>query len=155
MQIWLHQLDGSSQTVNVNEPQEVLELTPNALARLVTQGSHLTSENASTLLFEGANVYVVGGLEGGKRKRKKKVYTTKKKNKHIHKKMKMAIYTLYSVDGTNLFIQAKEMSLSSAKLVPHVDQEPLWVSTGIAITVDSAILQSRWTPKLLRRTKKS
>ena len=44
----------------------------------------------------------------GKRKRKKKVYTTKKKNKHIHKKIKMGIYRLYSVDGKGWARQARD-----------------------------------------------
>lgn len=34
-------------------------------------------------------------------KKKNKVYTTKKKNKHIHKRVKMGIY---SVEGTTSFI---------------------------------------------------
>jgi hypothetical protein len=35
------------------------------------------------------------------------VYTTKKKNKHIHKRVKLGIYTLYSVDGTSSPTQAR------------------------------------------------
>lgn len=50
-------------------------------------------------MTNNANVYINADLSGGKRKRKKKVYTTKKKNKHIHKRVKMAIYNLYNVDG--------------------------------------------------------
>ena len=51
-----------------------------------------------------ANLYLTGDLDGGKKKKKKKVYTTKKKNKHIHKRVKLAIYNLYSVDSTFQFI---------------------------------------------------
>jgi hypothetical protein len=37
-------------------------------------------------LDQGSNVFVNAGLDGGKRKKKKKVYSTKKKATHVHKK---------------------------------------------------------------------
>ena len=74
--------------------------------RLVCQGS-VVNKASFLELTNDATLWVQGGLEGGKRKRKKKVYTTKKKNKHIHKRVKMGIYTLYSVDGKELLSQAR------------------------------------------------
>lgn len=103
MRIWLNELDGSSRQVELVEEStfETLLAELNLEScRLICQGSALTCENFKELLFENANVYANGDLEGGKKKKKKKVYTTKKKNKHIHKRVKLAIYTLYSVDGT-------------------------------------------------------
>ena len=104
MQIWIHQLDGQCALQTIDTPQQLLELMESQSIRLVSQGSNLDSHNIDSILFEGANVYVTGDLDGGKKKKKKKVYTTKKKNKHIHKRVKMGIYSLYSVDGINLFI---------------------------------------------------
>lgn len=150
MQIWLHHLDGTTENVT-------LETITNMLGsvRLVAQGSHLSTENADSLLFENANVYVNGELDGGKKKKKKKVYTTKKKGHHIHKRVKMGIYSLYSVDGTYALIQAKATSPNSAKPVLPAALASLWLSTGTVTTAASATPPSRWTPKPSRRTKKS
>ena len=98
MQIWLHKLDGSAQSMTVEELKELLQAE--SCQRVVAQGTHLNLENLEELLFEGANAWVTGDLDGGKKKKKKKVYTTKKKGKHIHKNVKMGIYDLYSVDGS-------------------------------------------------------
>jgi len=59
-------------------------------------------------LNENANIYVTGDLDGGKKKKKKKVFTTKKKNKHIHKRVKLAVYSLYSVDGKGAVTQQRK-----------------------------------------------
>jgi len=156
MQIWLNQLDGSTTVVNIPSDctlEQFIELFNLGSARLVCQGSHL---NASSFahLADNSNVYVTGDLDGGKKKKKKKVFTNKKKNKHIHKRVKLAVYTLYSVDGIHSSIQVKAMSVNKERLVLHVDLEPLWLSIGTDIIVDSAIPQLRWMPKLLRKIKK-
>merc|ERR1719234_2287763 len=49
-------------------------------------------ENEST-------IFVTGGLLGGGKKRKKKVYTKPKKNKRKPKKVKLAVLKFYKVDG--------------------------------------------------------
>ena len=67
----------------------------------------------------------------------------------------MGIYNLYSVDGTSFFIQAKAMSPNKERPVLPADPASSWDNTGIVTTADSVILPSRWTPKPLRRTKKS
>ena len=104
MQIFLHNLDGTQQVVQVTPEMNVEELLQQQGSRLVCQGSVLTSLDQ---LFDNANVYVTGDLDGGKKKKKKKVYTTKKKNKHIHKRVKLLALSLYSVDGTPLFLFRK------------------------------------------------
>jgi ubiquitin-small subunit ribosomal protein S27Ae len=107
MQVFIHQLDGSVVTADPAQfdSLEALLLSLNAEeCRAVYQGAHL---NSLEELRANANVYLTADLSGGKRKRKKKVYTTKKKNKHIHKKVKLGIYQLYSVDGTFSLIQAR------------------------------------------------
>jgi ribosomal protein S27AE len=102
MQIFLHQLDGSSSvaTINENDSLEAFLINNNLCGfRLVSQGTVLTQDNLSSTLFENINVYLTSDLDGGKKKKKKKVYTTKKKNKHIHKKIPGLTLSLYSVDG--------------------------------------------------------
>jgi len=157
MRVWLNQLDGSSSQVDIPENCTLKEfLAQHNLTglRLVCQGSNVTASSFGDFP-DNANLYIQGGLEGGKRKRKKKVYTTKKKNKHIHRKIKMGILNLYSVDGNTKFIQARVTWLNSARPALTVVLEYSWLSIGTDITADSAIPQSRWTPKQSRRTKKS
>ena len=115
MQIFLHQLDGSSSvaTINENDSLEAFLINNNLCGfRLVSQGTVLTQDNLSSTLFENINVYLTSDLDGGKKKKKKKVYTTKKKNKHIHKKIPGLTLSLYSVDGTffNLFRKGQRHS---------------------------------------------
>ena len=46
-----------------------------------------------------ATVHLTCSLEGGAKKRKKKVYTKPKKIPHKHKKVKLAVLKFYKVDG--------------------------------------------------------
>merc|ERR1719335_1343810 len=50
---------------------------------------------------EDGTVFVSQGLQGGVKKRKKKVYTKPKKIKHKHKKVKLAVLKFYKVDGSD------------------------------------------------------
>ena len=107
MRIWLNQIDGTSQQVDITSDctfDALLQLHNLTEARLVCQGTHVDASNFKELLVDNTNVYVTGDLDGGKKKKKKKVYTTKKKNKHIHKRVKLSIYTLYGIDGTYFLI---------------------------------------------------
>ena len=147
MQVFIHQLDGSVATADpaqFNSLEGLLAHFNSEECRAVCQGAHVSSLEELT---NNANVYITADLSGGKRKRKKKVYTTKKKNKHIHKKIKMGIYTLYSVGSTTFPIQNLETSLSSARPVLPADPASSWVNTGTDTTADSATPPSRWTPK--------
>ena len=56
----------------------------------------LTIEQAG--LETESTIDALVALDGGKRKRKKKVYTKPKKVKHVHKKVKLAFLKLYKVD---------------------------------------------------------
>jgi len=99
MQIFLHHIDGSQSVVQIEKEATLESLLANFNAsscRAVYQGMHVTSLLS---LEDNANVYLTADLDGGKKKKKKKVFTTKKKNKHIHKRVKLAVYSLYSVDG--------------------------------------------------------
>ena len=103
MQIFLHNLDGSQRVVQIENEitvDQLIESQSICGARLVNQGTYLTSDFDLSTLATDSNVYVTDGLDGGKKKKKKKVFATKKKGKHIHKNVKLLPLTLYSVDGT-------------------------------------------------------
>ena len=51
---------------------------------------------------EESTLYVLLDLEGGGKKRKKKSYNTPKKNKHKHKKVKLAVLKYYKVGARAL-----------------------------------------------------
>lgn len=121
MQLFLHLLDGSQQALQVESASTVADLIDERGllgCRLVCEGAVLSHDLQLVNLKQGSNVYVNGGLEGGKRKRKKKVYTTKKKNKHIHKKIKLLTLSLYNVDGNSFSIFRQGQHHSAKEGVP-------------------------------------
>ncbi|KAL0213558.1 hypothetical protein RCL1_007184 [Eukaryota sp. TZLM3-RCL] len=50
-------------------------------------------------LLEGSTIHASLPLDGGKRKRKKKVYTKPKKQKKVRKPVKLSVLKYYKVDG--------------------------------------------------------
>jgi ribosomal protein S27AE len=68
--------------------------------------------HAATLDQEGisseSNIIVHNDLDGGKRKRKKKVYTKPKKVKHVHKKRSKAALEYFQVDASGKVIELKQ-----------------------------------------------
>jgi small subunit ribosomal protein S27Ae len=108
MQIFLHQLDGTQSVVDITEMtslESLLTAFNASTCRVVYQGAHISS---LLELDNNANVYLTADLDGGKKKKKKKVFTNKKKNKHIHKRVKLAVYSLYSVDGKGNVTQQRK-----------------------------------------------
>ena len=108
MQIFVHLLDGSQQSVAINSDMSLEQIKElllqtgaicNLEQNLISSGIILHS---SSTLAEGSNIFVDADLDGGKKKKKKKVYTTKKKGKHIHKKEKMHTLKLYGLDGNTV-----------------------------------------------------
>lgn len=102
MQIFLHNLDGNQQLVEISQSTELSQFkSENGLVncRLICQGETISTNEQLLALHENANLYVNAELDGGKKKKKKKVYTTKKKNKHIHKRIPGLTLSLYAVDG--------------------------------------------------------
>jgi len=57
---------------------------------------------------EDATLHLSCGLLGGK-KGKKKVYATKKKNKHKHKNVKLAVLKFYNIDAGGHITPARKM----------------------------------------------
>jgi len=51
-------------------------------------------------LVTESSINVMVQLDGGKRKRKKKVYTKPKKVKHVHKKRTLALLEYYNVEAS-------------------------------------------------------
>merc|ERR1719408_873449 len=107
MRFFVRGLDG--QTVAVETEGTVADLKEQVSAeqgmpeediRLVYGGVDLDDEALiEDVLTEEATVFVTSGLDGGAKKRKKKVYTKPKKIPHKHKKVKLAVLKFYKVDG--------------------------------------------------------
>jgi small subunit ribosomal protein S27Ae len=82
---------------------QVSEVTgvPEEDIRLVYGGASLDDDSlVRDVLEEEATVFLTCGLDGGAKKRKKKVYTKPKKIPHKHKKVKLAVLKYYKVDGS-------------------------------------------------------
>ena len=89
--------------------EEVSQLTGLCSDMLSLSQSGLCLENLLGL-EENSQVFVSVPLLGGKRK--KKVYSTKKKNKHKHKKEKLATLKLYKVTPTEIIRNRKVCPMS-------------------------------------------
>ena len=80
------------------------------LQKLAYAGSILDNERtlAELEIGSGSTLYMTLALEGGK-KGKKKVYTTKKKNKHKHQKVSLQALQYYSVDGQGVVTRTRKI----------------------------------------------
>jgi small subunit ribosomal protein S27Ae len=108
MHIYVRDLEGLTHSVDCDEwtvadlKEHVAALTgvPEEDQRLVYGGASLEDDSAvEDVLEEEATVFLTAGLEGGAKKRKKKVYTKPKKIPHKHKKVKLAVLKYYKVDA--------------------------------------------------------
>jgi small subunit ribosomal protein S27Ae len=119
MQIYVRDLEGLTHGVTCEEwtvadlKAHVAELTgvPEEDQRLVYGGSCLDDESSvQDVLEEEATVFLTSGLDGGAKKRKKKVYTKPKKIPHKHKKVKLAVLKYYKVDGNGKVVRLRKES---------------------------------------------
>ena len=89
--------------------ERIEESTDYSVTRLVFGTAQLEEELtlSEAGLVDECTVNALVELEGGKRKRKKKVYTTPKKIGHKHKKRPKAILEYFNVDNTGKITKLK------------------------------------------------
>jgi small subunit ribosomal protein S27Ae len=96
------ELGPSATVTDVHSLIEAREGIPAEEQRLLFAGRQL--EAASTLascgVTDDSQLYILMRLMGGGKKRKKKTYTKPKKQKHVHKKIKLRVLKFYKVDDS-------------------------------------------------------
>ncbi|CAF0909444.1 unnamed protein product [Didymodactylos carnosus] len=111
MQIFIRTLDNrtlpfsveSDDTIDdIKEFIEQREGIPADEQRLILGGKQLNDELTleECEVEDKSTLFVLLDLEGGGKKRKKKTYSTPKKNKHKRKKVKLAVLKYYKVEDT-------------------------------------------------------
>lgn len=110
MQIFVKNLNGQTSAVEINSAASVSVLRSQCAAasgvdaeslRLVYAGMSLSDCQILSAcgITEESTVHASMSLDGGAKKRKKKVYAKPKKNKHKHTKNKLGILKCYKVEA--------------------------------------------------------
>ena len=136
--------------IKSNNTEEVLTIgTDMASLRGEIFNATLISEDCQVLTHNGQllesleslqdmdTIFVAEEVLGGGAKHKKKVYTTKKKNKHRHIKEKLATLRVFFLFSITLLMEA-EKSLETERNAPTVAKVTSWPDIWIVTTVANA-----------------
>ena len=114
-------IDASTNVEQLKQRIEELEGIPATLQRLSCATSTLTNGLVSEFgLTENSIVSLALAVEGGKKKRKKKNYTTPKKIKHKNKKVKLSVLKYYKVDARTQKIERLKRECPAPECGPGV-----------------------------------
>jgi ubiquitin-small subunit ribosomal protein S27Ae len=118
MQVLVRLVSGQSVTVDVASGDNIAQLKksvedvcgiPADMQTMLTSGSIATD---ASLVTEDCYALTLGLLGGGK-KRKKKVFTKPKKEKHKRKKISLGILKYYKVDANSKIVRLRKECTSS------------------------------------------
>ncbi|TNV75817.1 hypothetical protein FGO68_gene6360 [Halteria grandinella] len=115
MQIFVKTLTGATLTLEVEESCPVYDLKSlvseqtgiDAEEIVLIHGATTMSDEEETLSAFESTINMVVRLCGGKKKRKKKIYTKPKRIAHKHKKRPKAILEYFNVDNTGKITKLK------------------------------------------------
>ena len=104
MQLCFKSLDGRTSAVAAEASWTTVELRAavgaDASVTLATAAGVLAADAQLYSVAEGATVYALAPVDGGKKKKKKKkIFKGPKKNAHRHKNVPMRVLKFYKVEG--------------------------------------------------------
>ncbi|TNV76984.1 hypothetical protein FGO68_gene8800 [Halteria grandinella] len=107
MQLFVKTLTGATLTCDVEGTTQVAELKQQVAEKTGVSAEEIVLIQGLSVVEKEATINMVIRLCGGKKKRKKKIYTKPKRIAHKHKKRPKAILEYFNVDNTGKITKLK------------------------------------------------